>query len=44
MVVETVRDGVTWHECEHCGLMFDDEEEARQHEERCDAEDPNYLQ
>ena len=44
MVVETERDGTTWHECEHCGLMFDDDQEAAQHEEACDAEDPSYLQ
>lgn len=44
MVVETERDGTTWYECEECGLMFDDGDDASKHEENCDAEDPNYLQ
>ena len=44
MVAETERDGTTWDECEECGLMFDDSEEATQHERNCDAEDPSYIQ
>jgi len=44
MVTETVRDETTWYECEECGLMFDDRDEATAHEEHCDAEDPNYIQ
>ncbi|WP_049999042.1 DUF7128 family protein [Halococcus sediminicola] len=44
MVRETERDGITWYECEHCGLMFDAADEAEQHEETCDAEEPSYLQ
>jgi uncharacterized C2H2 Zn-finger protein len=44
MVTTTERDGVTWYECEECGLMFDQQEDARQHESNCDAEDPSYLQ
>jgi len=44
MVVETERDDMTWYECEHCGLMFDSREDARQHEENCDSEEPSYLQ
>jgi uncharacterized C2H2 Zn-finger protein len=44
MVVETDRDGTTWYECEHCGLMFDATDEAEQHEQTCDAEEPSYLQ
>lgn len=44
MVVETTRDDRTWYECELCGLLFDDQEEARQHEANCDAEEPSYLQ
>ncbi|MFW6385254.1 MAG: DUF7128 family protein [Halodesulfurarchaeum sp.] len=44
MVEETIRDGMTWYECEKCGLLFDTREEAEQHEENCDAEDPSYLQ
>ena len=44
MVVQTQRDDVTWYECEACGLMFDDEDDARQHERDCDGEDPSYIQ
>lgn len=44
MVAETDRDGATWYECEACGLMFEDREEATQHEEGCDAEEPSYIQ
>ncbi|ESP88695.1 DUF7128 family protein [Candidatus Halobonum tyrrellensis] len=44
MVTETARDDATWYECEACGLLFDDREDARRHEENCDAEDPTYLQ
>jgi uncharacterized C2H2 Zn-finger protein len=44
MVEKTERDGMTWYRCEECGLMFDDQNEAEQHESNCDAEDPSYLQ
>ena len=44
MVEETVKDGRTWYVCEMCGMMFEDREEASQHERNCDAEDPSYLQ
>jgi rubredoxin len=44
MVSETTRDGMTWYECNECGLLFDTEEDARQHEQNCDAEDPSYIQ
>ena len=44
MVVETERDDVTWFECERCGMLFDSRQDARSHEEHCDAEDPSYLQ
>jgi len=44
MVTTTERDGVTWYECEECGLMFDQQEDARQHESNCDSEEPSYLQ
>jgi hypothetical protein len=44
MVSKTVRDDGTWYECEACGLLFDTEEDAKQHEQNCDAEDPSYLQ
>jgi len=44
MVVTTERDEMTWYKCETCGLMFDDQTDAKQHEENCDDEDPSYLQ
>ena len=44
MVVTTQRDDMTWYECETCGLLFDDEGDASQHERNCDDEDPSYLQ
>lgn len=44
MVAETERDGMTWYECEKCGMLFDDRSDASSHEENCDAEDPSYLQ
>lgn len=44
MVSETVRDEATWYECEECGLLFDHKDDARAHEENCDAEDPSYIQ
>lgn len=44
MVAVTERDDMTWYKCEECGLMFDDETEAKQHEQGCDAEEPSYIQ
>jgi len=44
MVSETTRNEMVWYACEHCGLMFDAEDEARRHEEHCDSEDPSYVQ
>lgn len=44
MVSETVRDDMTWYECDACGLMFETREEARTHEEHCEAEEPTYIQ
>lgn len=44
MVSETVRDDLTWFECEACGLLFETKEDASQHEQACDAEEPTYLQ
>jgi hypothetical protein len=44
MVAETQRDDMTWYQCEECGLMFDDQEDANQHERNCDAEGPSYIQ
>jgi len=46
MVTTTERDGMTWYECEVCGMLFDDRSDAQQHEENCDSDsaDPSYLQ
>lgn len=44
MVTPTEKDGMTWYECDLCGLLLEDREEARQHERNCDAEEPSYLQ
>ena len=44
MVVKTERDDMTWYKCEVCGMMFDDENDAKQHEANCDNEDPSYIQ
>ncbi|WP_282102517.1 DUF7128 family protein [Halovivax limisalsi] len=44
MVAETERDGATWYECEICGLLFDEYEDASMHESNCDDEDPSYIQ
>lgn len=44
MVSTTTRDGMTWYECDYCGLLFDSEEDARKHEQNCDAEEPAYIQ
>ena len=44
MVKPTERDGLTWYECERCGLLLEDEQEAEEHEATCDASEPDYLQ
>ncbi|MFB6179439.1 MAG: hypothetical protein ABEI77_06915 [Halorientalis sp.] len=44
MVVQTQRNEMTWYKCEECGLMFDDQNDATQHEGHCDAEGPSYIQ
>jgi hypothetical protein len=44
MVSQTTKDDATWYECEECGLLFDDQEDAKAHERNCDAEDPSYIQ
>jgi len=43
MVSTTTRDEMTWYECEACGLLFDSKEDAKQHEQTCDAEEPSYI-
>jgi uncharacterized C2H2 Zn-finger protein len=44
MVVKTQREDGTWFECEHCGMLFDSQDDARQHERNCDEEEPTYIQ
>ena len=44
MVGQTERDGATWYVCEKCGLMFDDPDDASQHEANCDTDSPPYIQ
>lgn len=43
MVTTVRREDGTWYQCEECGLLLEDETEAEQHEENCDAEEPSYL-
>ena len=31
MVSTTTREDMTWYECDECGLLFDSEDDARQH-------------
>jgi uncharacterized C2H2 Zn-finger protein len=44
MVDQVQRDGTDWYACEECGLMFDDPDDARTHEDGCTGEQPDYLQ
>jgi uncharacterized C2H2 Zn-finger protein len=44
MVATVQRDGSTWYECEECGLTFENDADAAQHEAACDAEEPAYIQ
>ncbi|MFA1610728.1 DUF7128 family protein [Halobellus rubicundus] len=44
MVSTVERDGQTWYECDECGLLLEDESDAKTHEENCTAEEPSYLQ
>lgn len=44
MVIETERDDTTWYECEKCGLMLDNRDEAQKHEQNCKGEEADYLQ
>lgn len=44
MVVNTERDDATWYECETCGLLFDEQSDATEHEKHCDGSDPSYIQ
>jgi uncharacterized C2H2 Zn-finger protein len=44
MVATSQRDGETFFECEVCGMLFPNEDEASQHESTCDDSDPDYLQ
>jgi len=44
MVATETRDGATWYECEACGMLFDERDDAARHEANCDAEEPSYIQ
>jgi uncharacterized C2H2 Zn-finger protein len=44
MVSPTEHEGETWYECDECGMLFDDREDAKQHEANCDTDSPSYLQ
>lgn len=44
MVSTVTRDDGTWFECDKCGLLFETRDDARQHEQNCDAEEPTYIQ
>jgi hypothetical protein len=44
MVTTTTRDERTWYKCDSCGLLFDVEAHAQEHERYCDAEEPAYIQ
>lgn len=44
MVSTVERDGGTWYQCDECGLLLDDKQDAKAHEENCDADDPSYFQ
>ncbi|WP_302928748.1 DUF7128 family protein [Natronocalculus amylovorans] len=44
MVTQTKRDDGVWFQCEKCGLLLDDQIDAKRHEEACDAKDPTYFQ
>jgi hypothetical protein len=43
MVSKTTQDNTTWYRCEQCGLMFESQDDARDHEQNCDGEDPSYI-
>ena len=43
MVVPTEQDGKTWYECEECGFLMEEQDEAERHEATCDGEEPSYL-
>jgi hypothetical protein len=44
MAVKTEYKGITWYECELCGLMLDNKDEAQQHEDNCDDEESDSHQ
>jgi len=45
MVTETEREEMTWFQCDECGLLFGDADDAERHESNCTSEnDPSYLQ
>lgn len=45
MVSKTVRDDGTWYECDSCGMLFEAEDEALEHERHCEGdEETSYIQ
>ena len=44
MVSTVDRDGMTWYECDHCGLLFDNEPDAEQHEGVCAGDESPYIE
>jgi hypothetical protein len=45
MVSMVTRDSDQWYQCDECEMLFDDETDARTHEEHCEGDDePSYLQ
>jgi hypothetical protein len=44
MVVETMHKGRPWDECELCGLLLANKDNAHHHEDNCDGEEPDYYQ
>jgi len=44
MVSTVDRDGMTWYECDRCGLLFDNESDAEQHEEVCAGDESPYIE
>lgn len=44
MVVETEYNEMRWYQCELCGFMLENSDDAQQHEDNCDAEEPDYYQ
>jgi hypothetical protein len=45
MVSMVTRDSDQWYQCDKCEMLFDNEADAKTHEEHCEGdEEPSYLQ